>query len=250
MHLTLQLAKVVERAVGGVFVPWLGQNGFGEHQYAYSQGKSHRDALAVNICSWLLLLKDGFAVGLYCSDVSVAFDRVCKERLGEKLRMSGLPANVVSFLASWLEDRVACVVVSGAKSDDEVLANSVFQGTVLGPPLWNYFYADARFSVRNQGFTETVFADDFNCWTPLDKDVSEEEAVRKLAECQRSLHRWGIANRVTFDPPKEEFLIIRRRNALGAEFRLLGVIFDAQLLMHKGVRKIARGSRLAFQNDL
>ena len=239
VHLTPQLAKVVERAVGGVFVPWLGQNGFGEHQYAYSQGKSHRDALAVNICSWLLLLEDGFAVGLYCSDVSGAFDRVCKERLGEKLRMSGLPANVVSFLASWLEDRVACVVVSGAKSDDEVLANSVFQGTVLGPPLWNYFYADARFSVRNHGFTETVFADDFNCWTPLDKDVSEEEAVRKLAECQRSLHRWGIANRVTFDPQKEEFLIIRRRNALGAEFRLLGVIFDAQLLMHKGVRKIA-----------
>ena len=60
-------------------------------------------------------------------------------------------------------------------SDDQALANSVFQGTVLGPPLWNYFYADARFSVRNLGFTETVFADDFNCWTPLDKDVSEEE---------------------------------------------------------------------------
>ena len=57
--------------------------------------------------------------------------------------------------------------------------------------------------------------------------------------CQNSLHRWGAANRVTFDPQKEEFIIIRRRNALGPEFRLLGVIFDAQLLMHTGVRKIA-----------
>ena len=70
VHITPQLAKVVERAVGGVFVPWLGVNGFGEHQYAYTKGKSHRDALAVNVCSWLLLLEDGFSVGLYCSDVS------------------------------------------------------------------------------------------------------------------------------------------------------------------------------------
>ena len=49
----------------------------------------------------------------------------------------------------------------------------------------------------------------------------------------------GAANRVTFDPQTKEFIIIRRRNALGPEFRLLGVLFDAQLLMHKGVRKIA-----------
>ena len=89
---------------------------------------------------------------------------MCKERLGAKLRFTGLPAIVVSFLESWLEDRVACVVVSGAKSDDQVLANSVFQGTVLGPPLWNYLYADARFSVRHHAFTEIVFAEDLNAF--------------------------------------------------------------------------------------
>ena len=81
-------------------------------------GKNHRDALAVNVCSWLLLLEDGFAVGLYCSDVSGAFDRVCKARLGAKLLMSGLPATIILFLESWLEDRIASVVVSSAKSED------------------------------------------------------------------------------------------------------------------------------------
>ena len=97
-------------------------------------GKNHRDALAVNVCSLLLLLEDGFAVGLYCSDVSGAFDRVCKACLGAKLHMSGFPATVISFLETWLEDRVASVVVSGAKSEDQLLANSMFQGTVLPPP--------------------------------------------------------------------------------------------------------------------
>ena len=92
------MAKVVERAGGGVFVPWLGVSGFGEHQYAYSEKKSHRDALAVNVCSWLLLLEHGFAVGLCCSDVSVAFSRVCNARLGAKSHMSGIPATVIPFL--------------------------------------------------------------------------------------------------------------------------------------------------------
>ena len=238
-HLTPQLAKVVERAVGAVFVPWLGKHGFGEHQYAYSLGKSHRDVLAINVCSWLLSLEDGLAVGLFCSDVRGAFDRVCRQRLGAKLRVSGLPPDVISFLESWLEDRIATVVVSGAKSESCALANSVFQGTVLGPPLWNFFYADARFAVRDYGFIETVFADDFNCWTILDKDATALEATLKLSECQSSLHRWGAANRVCFDPLKEEFVVIRRRKALGSDFKLLGVTFDAQLLMHSGVRKIA-----------
>ena len=81
MHLTPQLAKVVERAVGQTFVPWLGAHAFVEHQYAYSVGKSHRDVLAVNVCYWLLLLEEGCAIGLYCSDVSGAVGRVYRERL-------------------------------------------------------------------------------------------------------------------------------------------------------------------------
>ena len=68
---------------------------------------------------------------------------------------------------SWSGDGVSTVVIGGAHSPNEILANSVFQGTLLGPPLWNLFYADARIAVNARGFTETVFADDFNCWRPL-----------------------------------------------------------------------------------
>ena len=57
---------------------------------------------------------------------------------------------------SWFEDRVSRVVLGGAHSLDEILANSVFQGTVFGPPLWNIYYADARFSVDAKVFTESA----------------------------------------------------------------------------------------------
>ena len=111
-------------------------------------------------------------VGLYCSDVSGAFDRVKKERLVAKLRCSGLNDTVIRFLESWLEDRESIVVVGGSSSERTMLADSVFQGTVLGSPLWNLFYIDASFAVRPLSFIEVVFADDFNCWKAFERGTS------------------------------------------------------------------------------
>ena len=69
-------------------------------QNAYSAGKSYRDDLAVNVCAWLLLLEAGRAIGLYCSDVSGAFDRVDRERLSRKRWFCGLPSEAVVFSLS------------------------------------------------------------------------------------------------------------------------------------------------------
>ena len=138
IHLTPQLSKIVERAAGSVILPWLEATGaYGPHQYAYAKRRGYKDVLAVNVCSWLLLLEEGLAVGLFCSDVSGAFDRVSGARLTKKLTATGLHPDIIGFLASWLADRTSQVVLGGAASLAEVLADSVFQGTVLGPPLWN-----------------------------------------------------------------------------------------------------------------
>ena len=70
-----------------LLLPWLQLRGaFGPNQYAYSKGRGHKDVLAVNVCSWLLALEEGDMVGVYCSDVSKAFDRVSRVRLRDKLR--------------------------------------------------------------------------------------------------------------------------------------------------------------------
>ena len=75
VHLTSQISKVIERVVGCAFLQSATRMQlFGKNQYAYTTRRSHRDALAVNICNWLLFLDGGCAVGLYCSDVSGAFD--------------------------------------------------------------------------------------------------------------------------------------------------------------------------------
>ena len=251
VHLTPQLSKVVERTIGGVFIPWVEANGvFGPHQYAYSKRKGYKDVLIVNVCSWISLLERGLLVGVYCSDVAGAFDRVSCDRLCAKLQASGLHPKVVSFLASWLEDRVSSVVVGGVCSEEVPLTNSVFQGTVLGPPLWNIHYADARFSVNRRGYIETVFADDFNAWKAFIRSTNDDQnhdpdhdkhahIWADLRTTQEALHRWGVANQVVFDPSKESFHVIHRRDGQGEEFKILGVVFDSALRMHVAARHIA-----------
>ena len=245
VHLTAQLSKVVERALGSIFIPWIESNDlYGPNQFAYGKGKSYKDTLAVNVCNWLLQTERGFLVGLYCSDVSGAFDRVDKDRLGQKLRATGLHPCVTAFLESWLEDRVSQVVMGGEHSPEEPLTDSVFQGTVLGSPLWNLFYEDARHSVNDKGFSESVFADDFNCWksfgvrhTAVEED--QAKALDELKQVQQELHLWGDANRVIFDPSKESFHLVHRRFYSGEDFKLLGVVFDSALLMHHAAREVA-----------
>ena len=198
-------------------------------------GSKHRPLAAAT--------EQGFAVGVYCSDVSGAFDRVWRERLGEKLDRLGLHDDAKGFLLSWLEDRQSQVVLGGACSPLEALCNSVFQGTVLGPPLWNTFFSDSREPLNRKGFTETTFADDLNAWKAYLLDRSDPgrhtPVLQSLAAVQRELHLWGNANRVRFDPAKESFHILHRTFHHGDNFKVLGCVFDSQLLMHAGARHVA-----------
>ena len=121
-----------------MYVPFLvATDGYGPNQFAYLPRRGARDAVAVLVLTWL----DGFErhceFAVYCSDVSGAFDKVRRERLEAKLRAKGLHESVVRVLSSWLSERHAKVVVGGKFSEDMTLNNMVFQGTVLGPGLWN-----------------------------------------------------------------------------------------------------------------
>ena len=112
---------------------------------------------------WKMVSKLGCIALMYPAPLTVSSER----SLLLKLLHSGLNPRVIKFLASWLEDRRSSVIVSGAHSAETALTDSVFQGTVLGPPLWNIFYKDAVTVLKTLKFLEVVFADDFNCWKPF-----------------------------------------------------------------------------------
>ena len=183
-----------------LFQPWLE---FGENQFAYRNGRGHRDALLFNILSLLDFLENGKMIALYCSDVEGAFDRVDKTYLLQRFLSSKPPLQLAKILESWLEDRNANVVVSGCFPRNLPLANSVFQGTALGRPLWNEHFSTAKQAIRKAGFNESIYADDLNAFRVFPRNTNFAEICRETEKCQQELHHWGAGNRVVFDPQKE-----------------------------------------------
>ena len=240
VHLTAQLSKVVERMIGHLFQPYFESTGaYGPNQFAYRKKRGYRDLLALNVMHWISSFNAGKRVALYCSDVAGAFDRVSAERLAAKLEAKGIHPRLLRLLRSWLGERKSVVVVDGASSDVVTLANSVYQGTVWGPPLWNIFYEDARHAVNEHDFIEAIFADDLNGFRAFEPETTDNDILSKLQECQRSLHSWGTANQVMFDPGKESFHILHPRKPYGDNFKMLGVTFDPKLMMDSAACEVA-----------
>ena len=90
----------------------------------------------------------------------------------------------------------------GQKSDAMQLGNMIFQGSVLGPILWNIFYADCGRPVRKHMFIKSVFADDLIAFRPFIRGIGNEYITREMEGLQKTVHAWGAANRVTFDAEK------------------------------------------------
>ena len=171
-----ELSKIVERIFETI-------EACGPNHFAYSKERGLRDALGFNLMSWILMFHSGHRVGLYCSDVSGAFDRVSAERLCTKLKASGIHQQVLDVIWSWLQKRKASIVVDGNMSDEFVLSNSVYQGTTWGPPLWNHYYADAKHAVHDANFIESISADVLNAFQGFKTSISDDQIQEQLEEC-------------------------------------------------------------------
>ena len=246
--MTSHVAKSVERLLSATFVPHLCQHSrFGPNQFAYQKQKGARDAIAYLTLSWLQALSKRKKVGVYCSDVAGAFDRVCSRRMIAKLRAAGLCNEIVTLISSWLRCRNAKVVVEGTHSEEIQLENMVFQGTVWGCILWNVFYEDSRRAITETGHNEIIYADDLNAWKVYQQDESNDDILSEARECQQNLHQWGGTNRVSFDPLKESMHVLSFTDPQGALFRILGILYDPRLTMSNAVSELVSQCRWKIQ---
>ena len=241
VHLTSQLSKVVERLLKTLYAPHVAATlSFGPNQFAYTKGRGARDVLALVTLIWIRALARGEKIGVYCSDVAGAFDRVEAERLIAKLRAKKLHPDIVAVMASWLRQRSAHIIVGGKQSEEMTLQNMVFQGTVIGPDLWNCFFEDARHAINEWLFTEVAYADDHNAYRVFGESSENADVMKSIDHCQKELHNWGDANQVAFDPDKESKHILSLATPFGKPFKLLGLIFDMQLDMTEATCEVVR----------
>ena len=131
VHLTAQLSKAMERLLQKLYLPYFTMTvAFDDNQFACQAGRGARDALALLVCRWIQGFAEMNKFGVYCSDVSGAFDRVGRERLLQKLEAKGVQPQLVRLIASWLRQRIANVLVGGRQVAELTLSNMVYQGTV------------------------------------------------------------------------------------------------------------------------
>ena len=111
------------------------------------------------------------------------------------------------------------------------MTDMVFQGTVLGPCLWNSFFGNIGCSVVEGRQEAQVFADDLKYTSTFPTETSEHIVFNEFKDIQARAHQWGHHHRVTFDPSKESFHIIHPLFDDESVFRLLGTMIDSALTM-------------------
>jgi len=238
VHLTSILSKVVERVIGSPLIAYLQEKGYGLNQWAYRKRCSSRDMALMCITSCVLAICQGYKMGVYLGDISGAFDRVCKDYMIAKLYSIGVPDFFLDFLNAYLSPRIGYVCIAGALSEAFELANMVFQGTVLGPTLWNCFFSDVALAMAGTGCEEKLFADDISAYKKFRLSICNDDVRADMAKAKHEVHQWGKRNRVSFDASKEHVVILHPSHGEGDDFRLVGTLVDAKLSMQPAVQDI------------
>ena len=179
----------------------------------------------------------------YLGDISAAFDRVDKNLLMGKLHSLGVADVFLDFLNNYLEPRIGRVTLEGALSEIITLADMVFQGTVLGPALWNAFFQDVTTPAEWQGGESKIFADDLSVFKKFPLTISNEAVKADMDKTRNDVHRWGRLNRVTFDASKEHIIIIHPVSGEGETIKQLGCLIDMKLTMVPAIDHIVNIAR-------
>ena len=145
--------------------------------------------VCVCVSSWILAICSGFKIGAYLSDITGAFDRVFKDYLLAKLHSIGVADVFLDFLSSYLEPRIGYVRVDGILSEAFELCNTVFQGTVIGPALWNVYFHDVAFPASCHGGKEAMFADDLNVFKKFPQHTAAHVVESDMMTTKAEAHR-------------------------------------------------------------
>ena len=141
---------------------------------------------------------------VFC-DISKAFDRVWHEGLINKLKAAGVSGDVLRWFQSYLSGRRQRVVLPGSLSEWVYIKAGVPQGSILGPLLFLLYINDI---VKNIGSNIRLFADDTSLFIIVDNPTTAALCLNSDLE---KLSRWAAIWLVTFNPSKNESLLISRK---------------------------------------
>ena len=142
-------------------------------------------------------------------DLKKAFDTVNHEILLSKLRNYGICDKAHSWFESYLDNRMQRCSVNGTLSRSCSLSCGVPQGTILGPLLILLYINDLPNFLSN--CQSRMYADDIHLTYA---GFSADNIQTCLNDDLVNVSNWLIANKLTLNMTKTEFMLIGSRQRL------------------------------------
>ena len=259
------MSKVMESIVNRHLVNFVEREAvLSVRQFGFRRGLGASDLLTALQYEWNLVTNRGGVAKILAADIAGAFDKVSHSGVLYKAQCYGITGRLLTWLTSYLSDRLIRTVVAGQSSASHRITAGVPQGSILGPTLFLLYTNDAEDSLP-PGVHLAVYADDTTMYHLLQARTDIERASATLQTAVDALSNWGSAWKIKFEPTKSQTLTIshhRQRWPLptlsfdnvpvpeSSQMRLLGVTFDQSLSFHSHLRQLAvrARKRLGFLN--
>lgn len=217
-----------------------------DEQHGFIRGRSTDTNLVLYKNFILNSMESGLQVDSVYMDFSKAFDRVNHSLLIAKLKALGVAGSALSWIHSYVSNRVLYVRAGGVVSDPIVVPSGVPQGSHCGPVLFCLFLVDLGQHILNS--KTLLFADDLKIFKAV-KSLSDAESMQDDLDL---VAEWCLANKMdlnvnkcfkisfTRSPNPVEFNYSLRGILLNPcnEIKDLGIIFDNKMSFNAHINNI------------
>ena len=152
-------------------------------------------------------------------DIDRAFDALWMAGIIKKLKDLKYPKNLISFIASFLKDRLLRVKHGCIKSSWIKMMAGTPQGAILSPDLFLVFTADIPLPDKKKECS-SLYADDSATWI-IAKDLIA--AQRGLQTTMLKLGKWSTKWRLMPAPAKSSIVVFSRQTSINRIDELLQV---------------------------
>ena len=137
-------------------------------------------------------------------DFAKAFDSVSHDIILHKLKNQfNINGFLLKFIISYLKNRTQQVIIGGSLSSQLNVLSGVPQGSILGPLLFVLFINDMQNCIGPLT-SIALYADDTKIWRTINNYSDHIVLQRDIIK----LHKWSIANKMTFHPNKCKVLSV------------------------------------------
>ena len=204
-------SKIFEKVVFNRMMNYLNdQNILYKHQYGFRSKHStiHPILHFLNNCAEANNARPKqLTLSVFC-DLSKAFDVISHDILLKKLENYGFRGVILNWLKDYLSNRFQYVEIENVRSKTSSIEYGVPQGSILGPLLYLIYVNDIPNSTDGNLLS---FADDTSLYM---SDPDLHHLFRKSNIEIQKLFNWFCANRLSLNPTKTKYMVLRGTNQL------------------------------------